>query len=143
MSPTPWSLPDFIRSRIAVDLDSGCWLWTGSTSDGYAQMTIKGRTEKMHRYIYEACAFGIPDGLQIDHLCRVRRCVNPSHLEPVTRSENIQRSWDMAPRAFPPEYPCGHPRSDANTYLWRGLRKCLDCCRSRRRSRYYARKSAA
>lgn len=84
----------------------GCWLWTGSLSnDGYS--FFQGRSG--HRLAYETHRAEIPEGLVIDHLCRVRRCVNPEHLEPVSHQENVARglvgagchrgnSWSKADR---------------------------------------------
>lgn len=75
---------------------SGCWLWTGSTNGKYPKFsagTVDGRTVLVyaHRWSYEHFVGAIPEGLQIDHLCRVVTCVNPEHLEPVTSSENKMR----------------------------------------------------
>lgn len=72
---------------------SGCWLWCKSMrSDGYGQV-LSGRAKiPAHRHIYERLIGPIPDELQLDHLCRNPRCVNPAHLEPVTQRENIRRS---------------------------------------------------
>ena len=78
---------------------SGCWLWTGTRSGGYGRIGAGGRTGVTlwaHRVVYEALRGPIPAGLTIDHLCRLRICVNPWHLEPVTRQENGARA--MAPR---------------------------------------------
>jgi hypothetical protein len=73
---------------------SGCWLWTGSLSDeGYpTSINWKGRSSLAHRTFYLRLKGPIPDGYQLDHLCRERRCVNPDHLEPVTPVENTRRS---------------------------------------------------
>ncbi len=72
---------------------SDCWEWTAyKTQGGYGQ--IRGEDQKMiyaHRAVYELLVGEIPEGLQIDHLCRNRSCVNPDHLEPVTAKENIRR----------------------------------------------------
>lgn len=82
---------EHIRSRTLV-ADSGCWLWQGAiTSAGYGTTAVEGRTRGAHRVAYEAFVGPIPPGLQIDHLCRVRHCVNPDHLEPVTSLENTLR----------------------------------------------------
>ncbi len=68
-----------------------CWLWTGPlTKTGYAHFGVGGRTLAAHRYAYGLSA--IPAGLTLDHLCRVRHCVNPAHLEPVTQGENSRRA---------------------------------------------------
>lgn len=89
------SIRDTIRRRSAVD-DNGCWIWqSNGGSHGYAQAThrVDGKTvtELMHRVSYEVFVGPIPEGLTIDHLCNVIRCVNPEHLEPVTLAENIRR----------------------------------------------------
>lgn len=77
-----------------IDADGSCWIWTGAiTAHGYGTVGIDGRTRPVHRVVYEALTGeAIPDGLDLDHLCRVRSCVNPDHLEPVSRSENVRRS---------------------------------------------------
>jgi len=69
----------------------GCWEWIGGISKaGYGQMS-DGGSNLAHRFAYELLVGPIPDGLQIDHLCNVRNCVNPAHLEPVTGLENMRR----------------------------------------------------
>lgn len=87
-------LPARLASKIEIDA-SGHWLWVASTNPrtGYAQTRTTGsrRTTLAHRYVYELLVGPIPAGLQIDHLCRVRRCVNPEHMEPVTQLENVRR----------------------------------------------------
>lgn len=77
-----------------VDESSQCWVWLGSISDsGYGTIGRGpgGKNVKAHRWVYENIIGKIPDGLQLDHLCRNRSCVNPAHLEPVTHTENIRR----------------------------------------------------
>jgi len=71
---------------------SGCWVWTGSLQGGgYARIMTDGRMQPAHRVAYELKHGPIPDGLEMDHLCRVRCCVNPDHLEAVTTSVNQLR----------------------------------------------------
>lgn len=86
---------DLFLSHVQVD-ENGCWLWTGATSpQGYGRFNAglreDARNVLAHRWSYEHHVGPIPDGLDLDHLCRVRHCVNPEHLEPVTRQENVQR----------------------------------------------------
>lgn len=71
---------------------SGCWLWAGSLNGGgYAQVMVNKRRPVAHRVAYELKHGPVPEGLQLDHLCRVRCCVNPDHVEPVTTSINQLR----------------------------------------------------
>lgn len=77
----------FDRTKI-----EDCWLWTGQTdSDGYGQISIKRKMKMVHRLAYEYFNGEIPVGLELDHKCRVRNCLNPNHLEPVTHQENCKR----------------------------------------------------
>jgi len=77
-----------------VDRGGACWLWTGALYvNGYGAFRgPDGRTIRAHRFAYERVVGPIPEGLDLDHLCRVRACVNPAHLEPVTRAENLRRA---------------------------------------------------
>ena len=72
-----------------------CWVWTaGSFSDGYGCFGLNSKDVRpAHRFAYEDQVGKIPEGLTIDHLCLNIKCVRPSHLEPVTNSENVKRSW--------------------------------------------------
>ena len=91
-------LPLRFWDKIRI-LDNGCWLWTGSISTaGYGRFGVGSRTDNSarmvgaHRWAYEHLVGPIPPGLESDHLCRNRACVNPAHIEPVTRSVNFLRS---------------------------------------------------
>lgn len=103
------------RARVAIDPNTGCWLWTGAKSrDGYGRIMLPDagvrRSRPAHRVGYETFVGPIPDGLQIDHLCRVRHCVNPAHLEPVTPRENTLRGdGPAARRARQDVCQAGHP----------------------------------
>jgi len=116
------------------DLGS-CWLWTGAgTGNGYGKFWVFPRMVPAHRYAYEFCVGPIPEGLEIDHLCRVRNCVNPDHLEPVTHRENILRGETiMAKNAAQTHCKNGHPFDEANTYHYRGFRHCRECRRQHKR----------
>lgn len=89
-----------VQERYRVE-DRGhttpCWIWQLSTNEwGYGKfdMRVNGarKTVRAHRWYYEQARGSVPNGLQLDHLCRVRRCVNPDHLEPVTAAVNTERS---------------------------------------------------
>lgn len=107
-------LPDYLADRVSPEPNTGCWLWLSSLSvDGYGYTRLRGQGRKhkrAHRVVYEWFKGPIPEGLQLDHLCRVRSCVNPDHLEPVTHKENMRRS----PRVSGPTCQRGHSRNDAN-----------------------------
>lgn len=97
-SDLPQRVLEKIRTR---DEFGGCWIWTGSrVPHGYGETQwrkIDGKWKKklVHRWMYEAMIGEIPAGLQMDHLCRTRSCVNPYHLEPVTQAENRERGLGM------------------------------------------------
>lgn len=79
-----------------VVADDGCWVWQDSVRSRYGFLLVDGRKQMAHRVGYELLVGPIPEGMQLDHLCRNRTCVNPAHLEPVTQQENILRSENMA-----------------------------------------------
>lgn len=84
--------PVWVRFWQKVERTDECWLWAGAVNDsGYGAIWDGYRLVYAHRLSYEMHGGAIPDGMQLDHLCRVRRCVNPAHLEPVTHRENIDR----------------------------------------------------
>lgn len=90
--------PVFERLFARLEIDTaGCWIWTGSTRKaGYGQIWTSvadgpRRLLSTHRAMYELTRGPIPDGMDLDHLCRVPLCMNPDHLEPVTRAENVLR----------------------------------------------------
>lgn len=100
-----------IEARLIRD-PSGCWLWPGSRNrGGYGRYKVRGVTVNVHRTVYEAHRGPIPEGLTLDHLCRVRHCANPAHLEPVTQRENTLRSPIAltAVNARKTACPRGHP----------------------------------
>ena len=122
------------RARYEV-ADRGCWEWLGVlNAAGYGRFrTSDGRKVAAHRYSYELHVGLIPNDLTLDHLCRNRRCVNPAHLEIVTRGENTLRSDGVTARnAVATHCPNGHPYDTANTYHRPdGNRGCRICIRER------------
>lgn len=119
-----------IAHHVRID-EAGCWVWQSYIMpNGYARLTVDGEVHYAHRFAYEAFVGPIDAGLHIDHLCRVRNCVNPAHLEPVTPKQNINRSpLTSSARTHCPQ---GHVYDAANTYRACGRRYCRACKRARR-----------
>jgi hypothetical protein len=125
-------LPDRFWEKVKIT--GGCWLWTARTRTGYGLFHWERKTVAAHRLAYEMLVAPIPEGLEIDHLCRVRRCVNPAHLEPVTCRENTLRGHTVpAANIAKTHCPQGHPYDEENTYVAkRGDRHCRKCQRARK-----------
>jgi hypothetical protein len=128
-------LPANMQAKIVVT-ESGCWEWTGHTNpSGYGHVGVRGATQLTHRVSYELLAGPIPDGLQIDHLCRNKPCCNPVHLEPVTAHENNMRR----PGVRKSHCKHGHPMTEENTLVKRRggvtMWNCRECERQAQRRR--------
>lgn len=106
-----------------IQITESCWLWTGPVHKRYGKAS--GTTA--HRHVWLAVGRTIPAGLELDHLCRKPLCVNPNHLEPVTRAENARRRSLAIVACIN-----GHDYTPENTYIRPdGNRDCRACIRSR------------
>lgn len=137
-SPTTPSKWDDVESLFwnHVNKTETCWLWTGRiTSKGYGRWRSSRagypHGTGAHRAAYVFLIGPIPENLVLDHLCRVRHCVNPDHLEPVTLEENLRRGFRMITHC-----PQGHEYSETNTYRQKaGSRSCRPCHANKERER--------
>lgn len=129
-----------------VNKTDSCWLWTGVISHyGYGQFAYDGICVRAHRFSYELHREKIPKGLVIDHICRVRNCVNPDHLRVVTNKENVLCGEGASARNIKATHCIhGHPLDEKNTHIakeYRGWgsgfkRECKTCRRLRMRKYY-------
>ena len=106
-----------------------CWLWTGPRMwNGYGKASFGNRTQNAHRVAWMILHGELSvRGLHIDHVCRVKLCCNPRHLDPVTCKENLRRSpWRIAQMAKT-HCPRGHPYSGSNLRLYLSGRQCATC----------------
>jgi hypothetical protein len=134
------SAEDRFWSNVAMIPEHGCWEWLGAPSSGsppsYGRVRHGATRVAAHRFAYEMLVGPIPTGLTLDHLCRNRMCVNPSHLEPVTIAVNVIRGAkfriDVAPTTH---CKLGHPLSGDNLYK-PGKGRTRGDCRKCRRIRY-------
>lgn len=130
---TGWTPPLTVEQRFwsKVEKTETCWLWTGGLwKEGYGQFYPTSNPPVVaHRFAYELLVGPVPEGLELDHLCRVRHCVKPGHLEAVTHSENMRRgAW-----AIRTHCKNGHEYTEQNT-RWRQRgnslhRVCRACAR--------------
>lgn len=128
------TLRERLLSKAVINWETGCWEWTAHLDrNGYGKIKIDGMSRLAHRTAYEVIEGPIPPSLHLDHLCRVRNCINPAHLEPVTARENMLRS-PVHPAALSRQKTCckhGHEFTPENTQITkRGRRACRACGRA-------------
>lgn len=126
-----------------VEKTETCWLWTGSVRGiGYGQVYLGGGNKERyaHRVSYQMAKGPIAPDLELDHLCRVRRCVNPDHLEAVPQKVNLLRGESLSARnARKTHCKRGHELAGENLFTYRGTRQCRTCQRAKNRAASAAR----
>jgi len=131
-------LPARFWAKVRV-LENGCWEWAAYRSlKGYGVTGVGRRAVYAHRWAYERLIGTFPLGLQSDHLCRRRACVNPTHIEPVTSRENTLRGMGLAAVCAKKTHcPQGHAYDEVNTYVFPNGRHrlCRICGRIRDKQR--------
>lgn len=126
--------------RIEPEPMSGCWLWMGARSRDYEYGEIRiGKTRRVHILVYELLVGPVPDGCELDHVCRVRPCVRPSHLEPVPHRINVLRGTSPAAQ-HATAIMCKRGHSLADAYVYDGGRRRCRVCHLTRAAGYYARR---
>lgn len=132
-----------LAKAVEPDLNSGCWLWAGNLNrGGYATLWVEGRRQSVHRVTYALAVGEISPGLELDHLCRTRCCVNPAHLEPVTKLENVRRGFSpSAVNARKSHCAAGHAYDQQNTYYYSATARHCRACNRARVAEYKARQS--
>ena len=127
--------------------ENGCMLWTAGKINGYGKFPLRhNKTVTAHRWLYERIRGPVPEGMQLDHLCRVRHCVNPDHLEPVSSKVNINRGETGIHFRQRTHCKHGHEYTAENTAFYRCRpreRFCLICKKERRRKYASQKQSSA
>jgi len=116
----------FLHKNSTLD---PCWLWTAGRKDsGYATFDVNGKTVRAHKWYWEQLNGPVPIGFELDHLCKIRHCVNPEHLELVSHYENLLRSSNiMILNAKKTHCSNGHEYTLESTRLYQGRRYCKLC----------------
>lgn len=119
------------EQQYVVDSATGCWVWQRTLVKGYGQFMVDGVKKGAHVHFWERENGPVPEGLELDHLCRRPLCVRPSHCEAVTHAENQRRR-----AAAVTHCPADHPYDEVNTLVRKsGARHCRACNRNRMRAR--------
>ena len=133
-NPIPYGRTDDERFWAKVAKEDGCWLWAGALDrHGYGVFRYEARAQRAHRVAWMLVNGSIPDGLVLDHLCRVPKCVNPAHLEPVTNRENVVvRSALSTSGRHARQTHCmrGHEFTLENTRVRKGRHGPVRACRT-------------
>lgn len=142
--PYPKNTMDHFWMKVDTGRKNDCWNWLGCLRNGYGCFQMDYRSDYSHRFAYEDKVGAIPEGLEIDHLCRNRRCCNPHHMEPVTRAENVLRGFGLgALNKRKTHCHKGHHFDSANTFMdSHGHRQCRICKRERERMAYKRKRAA-
>jgi hypothetical protein len=141
-TPRVSDLPRRLQEKISTTIGVGCWHWIGATTGGvkgkigtaYGQSWQNNRKVMAHRFVYELLYRAIPRGMTLDHLCRVRLCVNPVHMEIVSMKENVLRGIGPAARQAQRTHCIhGHELAGKNLLIEvtkkKTQRRCLTCKR--------------
>lgn len=136
--------------KVDTTAGEGCWQWLAYKSpSGYGTIRINKKNTMAHRQAYELLVNKIPSDMTVDHLCKNPSCVNPSHMEIVTLSENVIRAkpWEKAcvasgvVQSSKMSCPKGHSYDNINTYVTpKGRRDCKECRRAACRRNYWKNK---
>ncbi len=130
------TLPDTFWQKVSIRFgEAGCWRWgNAKTVTGYGQFWLGNKLWLTHRLVYTAMRGEIPPGLTIDHVCQQKDCVNPEHMELVTRGENSVRGGGLAVanerQRQKTHCKHGHEFTPENTKRWGTRRQCRTCHRA-------------
>lgn len=113
---------EILKDRVKKNRETGCLEWTGFLKNGYAAFTFNGKVIRAHRLAFIVANGEIPDGTEINHICGVKHCVNPEHLEAISHGDNIRHHWNS-------QTSCkrGHPWPENRKFDSRGQRYCTLC----------------
>jgi hypothetical protein len=135
MQKWKWGQSAWERVQERTRREGDCLVYVGKLNGGYGRLSDEGKDKYAHRVAWEAQRGPVPEGLELDHLCRNRACVNVDHLELVTHRVNGERGESFAARnGRKTQCPHGHEYTPENTYIGpSGSRFCRECHRARNR----------